>query len=148
MSVSPTVHAPGRDGIGFFMNQAVLVVEDEPFEAIDIALTFEGEGARTMHAANCRQAQSAIAALGGPEGLIGAVLDVHLGEEETVRPIAQMLAAANVPFVLHTALSARHAREIVGIDAVQITKPSTPPRLIEALRHAATVGARDAANAH
>ena len=131
-----------RADIGYFVNKAVLVVEDEPFLAIDIALTFEGEGARTLHATNCAQAERAIAAVGGPNGLIGAVLDVRLGNNETVRPIAELLAQAGVPIVLHTFMNPREAREMTGVEAMQITKPASPSALISALRQAAQAKAQ------
>ena len=137
---------PGRAQTAQFMDRAVLVVEDEPFMAIDVALTFEGEGARTLHAANCAQAEHAIAAVGGPEGLIGAVLDIRLGEEETVRPIAERLRGANVAFVFHTALSDSAARRLAGVEALCVSKPSTPDQLVEALRIA--LAGREARTTH
>ena len=128
---------PEREDIGYFVNRAVLVVEDEPFTAIDVALTFEGEGARTMHATNCAQAERAIEAVGGPQNLIGAVLDVRLGDGETVRPIAERLAAARIPIILHTGMDRRAALEAVGVEAIPLSKPATPGSLIETLRFAA-----------
>ena len=128
---------PERQDIGYFVNRAVLVVEDEPFTAIDVALTFEGEGARTMHATNCAQAERAIEAIGGPQNLVGAVLDVRLTNGETVRPIAERLAAAHIPIILHTGMDRREALETVGVEAIPLNKPAPPTRLVEALRCAA-----------
>ena len=136
-----TPHAGGPEAqrdTAYFVDRAVLVVEDEPFTAVDVALTFEGLGARTLHATNCAQAERAIKAVGGPERLIGAILDVKLRGNETVRPIAEQLVLANVPIVLHTMLPERAARDIVGVDAVQVSKPAPPAKLVQALRLAAS----------
>ena len=76
----------------------ILVVEDEPLIAYEIALTLEEAGARVIGPVG--SLEKALETIGrtSPHA---AVLDVRLGRDD-VGPAAAVLAARGIPFVFHT----------------------------------------------
>lgn len=88
----------------------VLIVEDEPFVAIDLALIVEDAGGVVVGpAGSVREAMALIA-----EGRItAAILDVDLSDRD-VTPVAELLLSKGIPVVIHTgvglpaSLKARH----------------------------------------
>jgi len=76
----------------------ILVVEDEAILALDLRFAFEDLGASVV--GPCHRLGSALSAA-ERGGIDGAVLDVDLAGE-TVFPLADALARAQVPFLFHT----------------------------------------------
>ena len=75
-----------------------LILEDEPFIAMDLKLAFEDVGHDAFATGECDEAHEAI-----EQGeIIGAVLDVNLGGGKTCEKAAATLAELSLPFVLHT----------------------------------------------
>ena len=65
----------------------------------------------------------------------GAVLDVVLRGGERVTPVARVLAAMDVPFMLASAQEPEHlAQETVLTGAVNLGKPLTPDTLAKGVR--------------
>ncbi|HCY02481.1 MAG TPA: hypothetical protein DHU71_06100, partial [Erythrobacter sp.] len=59
--------------------KSILILEDEPFIALDLQLAFEDDGARAVVAVNCDEAFELLRTT----EIDGAVLDVNLGRSET-----------------------------------------------------------------
>ena len=82
-----------------FPGSRVLVVEDEPLLALQVKMTLDEHGCLVVGPfAAVVPAMKAVNA----DRLDAAVLDINLGKELSF-PIADTLAAANVPFVFLTA---------------------------------------------
>lgn len=114
----------------------VLVVEDEPFVAMDVEASLAAAGCIVVGPAP--SIERALALVAG-EALDAAVLDVNLGGR-SVEAVADALAARGVPFVFATgygreALPARHG------GAPVLGKPVAPARLVATL--AALIAAGD-----
>ncbi len=111
------------------MAERVLVVEDEPLIAFDVAdhlkeAGFEVVGPAASVAAALRLMES--------HGCDMAVLDVNLGRE-TAAPIAHVLSAKSLPFVALSGYSSDQLPE--GFQHVpMLTKPVDPKRLVAELR--------------
>jgi CheY-like chemotaxis protein len=76
----------------------ILVVEDEPLVAMDLAAILEDAGAQVIGpAASLGEALR----LACEDGIDGAILDVNLRGED-VSPTAELLASRSVPIVFHT----------------------------------------------
>ncbi len=76
----------------------VLVAEDEPFIALDVALAVEDAGGRVLGpAASVKEALALLDAT----AVAGAILDVTLADKD-VTPIAELLIAHGVPVILQT----------------------------------------------
>lgn len=108
---------------------AILVVEDEPLIACEIAMTLEEAGARVIGPAATVARALSLISQGAPSA---AVLDVRLGRED-VFEVAARLTTLGVPFVFHTGhadaatLAAWPSRTIVR-------KPAPPEAVVDALR--------------
>lgn len=116
----------------------VLIVEDEPIIAFDLATTLEEAGAAVLGPAmNLEQAES----LSSNGAIAAAVLDVRLGEE-TIAPVASKLASRGVPLIFHTghADAAQLARHWPHCRV--LLKPARPDELLSAL--SAVIGASQA----
>lgn len=105
--------------------RAILIVEDEPFIAMDIASACEAAGAMVLTATTCEDA----ARLVEHGTLSAAVLDFALRDGHA-DPLCLRLNERNIPYVLHSGYTrfgnACH-RGIV------IAKPAHPTLLIEAI---------------
>lgn len=107
----------------------ILVCEDEPFIALDLALCIEDAGGQVVGpAASIAEARALLATT----AVSGAILDVHLSDGE-VTPIAVQLLEGGVPVVVQTGvglpsdLKARYPALPVH------TKPVFPQHLIAKL---------------
>jgi DNA-binding response OmpR family regulator len=111
------------------MSLRVLVVEDEPLLAFDIAQHLATAGYRVVGpAASVVKALELIRR----EGCDLAVLDVNLGRE-TAEPIALELKGLCTPFLTLTGYSSdQHPPGFSG--APSLTKPATPEELVAELR--------------
>ena len=111
----------------------VLVLDDEPLIAMDVACMLEDAGASVAEASNADSAIAIADRIGAHERLSGAVLDVNLGDH-TCQRVAERLRALGVPFVLHTG-DLRGPGELVDrIGAPVVSKPAAPGELVNVLR--------------
>jgi len=79
---------------------SVLVAEDQPFIAMDLALAVEDAGGKVVGpAASCEEALVFLAS-----GIVGAaVLDVNLVDGDC-SGLVEVLVGLDVPFIVHTAV--------------------------------------------
>jgi DNA-binding response OmpR family regulator len=79
---------------------SVLVAEDQPFIAMDLALAVEDAGGKVVGpAASCEEALVFLAS-----GIVGAaVLDVNLVDGDC-SALVEVLVGLDVPFIVHTAV--------------------------------------------
>ena len=77
--------------------QRVLIVEDEPFIALDMEATFSSAGAQVISKHHVREAFEAAQ----NADITAAVLDVNLGDGDCA-PLCEVLARRQVPFIFHT----------------------------------------------
>lgn len=110
--------------------QCILIVEDEPFIALDLKFACEDAGISAVTASTTREA---LAALAANDGIDGAVLDVNLGNGETCEAVADALRERGVPFVLNTGDLNRAGEYLRGIDAPILAKPSAANEVVERL---------------
>lgn len=107
----------------------ILVVEDEPIIAHEIALNIEDAGGEVIGPASTLA--RALETIVGATGLTAAVLDVRLRADD-VAPAARALSQRGVPFVFHTG----HGDSSILAEwprAVIVNKPSPPEALVAAL---------------
>ena len=109
--------------------KCVLILEDEPFIALDLAFACEDAGVKSVTAASCEQANDVIE----NNSIDGAVLDVNLGQGETCERIARTLKKLGVPFVLNTGDLNRAGEFLRDINAPIIGKPSAASSVIAKL---------------
>ena len=98
----------------------ILILEDEPFIALDLQLAFEDAGANAVVTVSCDEAFEAIAST----DFDGAVLDVNLGKGETCEPVAVELRTRRIPFLLHTGDLNRAGEALRDLEAPIMAKPS------------------------
>jgi DNA-binding response OmpR family regulator len=111
------------------MTERVLVVEDEPLIAFDVAEYLREAGFEVVGPA---ASVSAALRLLKAQGCDLAVLDVNLGRE-TAAPIADALAAKSLPFIALSGYSSDQLPK--GFEnAPMLTKPVDPKRLVAELR--------------
>lgn len=78
----------------------ILVAEDEPFIALDVALAIEdARGNVAGPAASVREALALIETL----PIVGAILDVNLVDGD-ITPVAERLIAAGIPMIIQTGI--------------------------------------------
>ena len=106
----------------------ILLVEDDPIIALDIAETLTQAGASVIGPAH--RVEAALSLIES-EALDVAVLDYRL-EAETSLPAAARLAEKKVPFLFYT--SSRGEPERVHGDVPILDKPTRPERLLAAIR--------------
>jgi CheY-like chemotaxis protein len=85
------------DYTGEMAPNRILIVEDEPLIAMMLEDFLEALG--KQHVASCDSVQSALATIDA-EHPDAAILDVNLSGGEKAWPVADALAAKNIPFVL------------------------------------------------
>lgn len=111
------------------MPKRILVVEDEGMVAFALEQVLIGFGYEVVGPApNTRKALKLLAA----EAIDAALLDVNLGDER-VDPVADALAAANIPFVFTTGYANRSALPPGHQDCLTLMKPYPAERLSLAL---------------
>jgi DNA-binding response OmpR family regulator len=108
----------------------ILIVEDDALLAIDVSQHLEHAGYSVMGPAG--SAAKALDLLGA-QSCDAAILDVHLGREETSEPVAQELRSRGIPFVIVTAYSHEHLPEAYS-GFVILTKPARMPDVIAEVR--------------
>ena len=102
--------------------QSILIVDDEPLIALDVAQAFEDAGAIVTTTTTFREAMALVEKI----GLTAAIVDHELGEHDSNQLYAR-LKARGIPFVTYSG----HSR-IDGAcsDGVHVTKPVDPQVLV------------------
>jgi DNA-binding response OmpR family regulator len=103
----------------------ILVCEDEPLIAIDIANAFTGAGARVVTARSLREALVA-----ADDGALSAAILDHVLQDGDSSELCNRLKERNIPFVLYSGLSKFDG---ACSDAVHVTKPASPDVLVTAV---------------
>ncbi len=80
----------------------VLVAEDEPFIALDLALAIEDVGGEVLGPA--ASVKEALALIDG-RTVTAAILDVNLADQD-ISPVAEILLALGIPVILQTGIEA------------------------------------------
>ena len=130
--------------------QTILIVEDEPFIALDMEATLSAAGAEVISALHLAEAFEAAQ----NANISAAVLDVNLGEGDCA-PLCEVLAQRHVPFIFHTGYMdggpiAKWRRPVVAKPATQamdggpiakwrrpvVAKPATQAELLDCLARA------------
>lgn len=114
---------------GALKDTRLLLVEDEVLIAMDVSDFLEDAGARVDHAVSLGRAL----ALARANRYDGAVLDVTLGRHDNCVPVAEVLHADGVPFILHSGDPERQGEVVAAFTAPLVRKPSAPEEVIAAL---------------
>ncbi|MFN3613609.1 MAG: response regulator [Rubrimonas sp.] len=127
--------------------RTVLVVEDEPFIALDLADAVEQAGGRVVGPAmSVSEALTLIEA----HPIDAAILDFNLIDGDAT-PIIRRLASMSAPFVLHTGASVAATPEMgpgIRAGALRIfRKPTMPETLTQAVATMVAGGATGAGGA-
>ncbi len=109
--------------------RTILIVEDDPFIAMDMEYAFEQAGYTVVGPVD--DVASALDALTNND-VNFACLDYNLGNETSV-PVAEILGEKNIPFVFATGYPGALARDL-GIEACRVLpKPVEPKTVLQAL---------------
>jgi DNA-binding response OmpR family regulator len=111
--------------------QRILVVEDEFLIAMELDVTLRSAGYQVLGPASNVGAALGLLRAERPDA---AILDVNLAGE-WVTPVAEVLQAMIVPFILTSAYGAAdlHAEPVLR-DAINVGKPSKSELLLKELR--------------
>lgn len=112
-----------------FEQTPVLIVEDEPIVAIDLALAVADHGGEVI--GPVASVDEAFRALSHSK-IGGAILDFQLKDRDST-PIAEHLAKAGIPFVFHTANRLPPELAEQWPDLPVLLKPSSTEALMESL---------------
>lgn len=107
----------------------VLIVEDEPFVALDIAAGVEDAGGVVIGPAG--SVREALLLIEG-RSITAAILDVDLSDRD-VTPVAELLLARGVPLLFHTGVGLPEPLRLRHPDLLVHTKPMSGSRLVEIL---------------
>jgi DNA-binding NtrC family response regulator len=107
---------------------AVLIVEDEPFVALDLALSVEEAGGSVVGPAGTLK--EALSLVSGE--ISGAILDVHLLDGD-VSPVLHVLMARGVPVVVQTGGGLPARLKEAYPDLLVLRKPNDASRLVAKL---------------
>jgi CheY-like chemotaxis protein len=114
-------------------DRTILVVEDNPLIALDIAMMLEDEGALVL--GPCASVDEALALIdenAGKRQIHAAVLDFDLRIGTSVR-VAHLLQEMAIPFIFYTGMDPAKASALKRLDAPVIPKPSPSAFLIASL---------------
>jgi CheY-like chemotaxis protein len=109
------------------LGRSILVIEDEPLIAMDVAELLKGAGAEVSEARTLRDALSKIE----QPNLSAAVVDHRLQGDDSSQ-ICDMLDRRRIPFVLYSGLD--HV-EGPCREGEHVRKPSRPDELVGAIVH-------------
>jgi DNA-binding response OmpR family regulator len=102
--------------------RSILIVEDEPLIALDIAQAFQEVGAEPVISHTLQEALVCVEI----ERLAAAVIDHTLHGQDS-GPVCQRLNDRNLPFVVYSGLKKLHGACAAG---VQVAKPENPRALV------------------
>ena len=123
-----------RAGAG---SRKILIVEDEMFIGLELAMIMEDAGFVPVGPATDLEAGLALLASESPDA---AVLDVNIGTNTTSLPIAEALTARRIPFVYLTGYDAGFVRETMP-PAPLLSKPVNPEAIVASVREALATAA-------
>ena len=103
----------------------ILIAEDEPLVALDLALTVEAAGAAAIMVHTLEDA----IAVARRESLSAAIVDIKL-KDEVASPLCALLQCLDVPFVVYSGLDLAEFKYKHWV----IPKPAEPRAIIERLR--------------
>lgn len=90
--------APSGENISLLNHAPILIAEDEPFIALDLALAIEDAGGEVVGpAASVQEALGLLEA----RPVAAAILDVNLIDRD-ISPVVEILIERGVPFILQT----------------------------------------------
>jgi CheY-like chemotaxis protein len=107
----------------------VLIVEDQPFIALDLALAVEDAGGEVVGPA--ASVQEALALIEG-RVVSGAILDVHLTDRD-ISPLADVLLGRGIPIIVQTGVGIPPELAARFPDLVVRTKPCVSALLVTEL---------------
>jgi DNA-binding response OmpR family regulator len=103
---------------------SILICEDEPLIALDIAEAFSNAGARVMTVASIGDALTALE----DEVPSAVILDHALSDGESSQ-LRECLKERNIPYVLHSGYDAK-AQDASAAKAASVPKPASPQLLV------------------
>ena len=112
-------------------DKAILIVEDNAYLAMDLVAAVEQYDGRVIGPAGSVAEGLQLAA---EQGLAGAVLDYQL-PDGPVTPLARLLAARSVPFVIHTEVPVAPELTMIDPSAPVLIKPIQPDDIVSILAH-------------
>ena len=108
---------------------SVLVVEDQPFIALDVALAMEDAGCKVIGpVASSREALALLAT----EIVGAAIVDINLVDGESWA-LVEVLVGLDIPFIVHTAVSVPPAQAVRFPGLVVQIKPCLAASLVAQL---------------
>ncbi|MEM7709168.1 MAG: response regulator [Pseudomonadota bacterium] len=115
----------------------ILVLEDEPLNALDVEATLADAGVEVLGPAYTEGGaialiDRAISNTDRAPPIDGAALDVHLGDR-TSETVAERLASLEVPFIFHSGFARDTEPFVAQSTAPHLRKPASPEDLIAAL---------------
>jgi DNA-binding response OmpR family regulator len=110
-----------------FAGSLVLVVEDEPLVALDIADTFKNAGAQVIISRTLGDAMHQAET----EKLTAAVVDHALHDGSTTSEVCAKLTERDIPFIVYSGF---YKLEGACADGEQVLKPASPAALLTALQ--------------
>ena len=112
------------------LNRAlILIAEDEPFIALDLALAIEDVGGTVVGPA--ATVEEALALIDG-QTVEAAILDVNLGAQD-ISPVAEILLTLNIPVILQTGVEAPPELVARFPDLIVHIKPCVAANLVAQL---------------
>ena len=118
---------------------SVLVAEDQPFIALDLALAVADAGGKVVGpAASCEEALALLAT----GTVVAAILDVNLVDGDC-SALVEVLVGLRVPFIIHTAVDLPRALATRFSDLVVQIKPCPAAILVARLEKLLVDNARD-----
>lgn len=111
------------------MPPAILIVDDEPFIALDLALAVEDAGCSVVGPAG--SVREALRLLDGCR-VTAAILDVNLSDGD-ISPVVEILAARGVPLIFQTGVGLPASLKARYPDLLVFAKPVVSDRLVEKL---------------
>ncbi len=103
----------------------ILIVEDEPLVALDLALTVESAGAAAIMVHTLADA----IAVARAETLSAAIVDIKL-KDELASPLCALLQCLDVPFVVYSGFDLAEFKYKRWV----IPKPARPSLIVDKLR--------------
>jgi CheY-like chemotaxis protein len=105
----------------------ILIVEDEPFVALDVAEALEEAGAEVVTAPGLEK----VLAFAAMPGLSAAILDFRLGFGIDTAAIGERLTSRGVPFMFYSAYAMIEGKAITNTPLLQ--KPATREQIVGAV---------------
>jgi DNA-binding NtrC family response regulator len=122
---------PTRSACHVTPSEHILILEDEPFIALDLDFMLEDAGFKTRVCVSCADAIQWLSC----QTPVAALLDVEL-KDGLCTAVASLLHSRNVPFVVYSGSLKNDAPEIFT-KGTWLAKPSDDVAVLNAMREAA-----------